>query len=271
MGADQPPIVSMPAIDTEVHAFARAFPTESGFRQDARKRYTWQEHSGHLLVSEMDHANVEQAFLISYDGYDMPYYMYATGAGRESFRGGADYCRHFAELYPDRLVWFVTLRDPRERFGLAPAERRLDQGAAGFKVFPGFLETNIDDPSLMEAYALAADRGARIIFGFEDTNRSTTPSISEVWEAFGRVAESFPTIPMQTNHFGYLDVRSTEAQIMFEVVAAHPNIYVSCACLQSMWEDEHEYPFRGLSPPARVAQGSRRRRPDGVRDRLALA
>jgi predicted TIM-barrel fold metal-dependent hydrolase len=234
----------IPAIDTETHAFYRAFPPESGFSEDRRRLYSWQERSGDLLVAEMDHAGVEKAFLISYDGWDMPYYMDVKDAGRESFWGGADYCRRFAERYPDRLLWFVTLRDPRERFGLAPLERRLDQGAHGIKVFPGFLETNIDDPALMEAYTLVAERGRRIIFGFEDTNRPTTPTIAEVWEAFARVAAAFPDLPMQTNHMGYLDPRADEARLMFEVVAAHPNIYVSCSCLQFMWEDEHEYPFR---------------------------
>ena len=48
---------------------------------------------------------------------------------------------------------------------------------------------------------------------------------------------------MQTNHMGYLDPREPEADLMYEVVRAHPNIYVSCSCLISMWEDEHEYPF----------------------------
>ena len=31
---------------------------------------------------------------------------------------------------------------------------------------------------------------------------------------------------------------------MFEIVRSHPNVYVSASCLQFMWEDEHEYPFR---------------------------
>jgi predicted TIM-barrel fold metal-dependent hydrolase len=234
----------IPAIDTETHLFYRAFPPEAGFAEDRRKLYSWQERSGDLLIAEMDHAGVEKAFVISYDGWDMPYYMQVKGAGRESFWGGGDYCRRFAEQYPDRLVWFTTLRDPRERFGLAPLERRLDEGASGIKVFPGFLEINIDHPALMEAYALVEERGGRLIFGFEDTNRPTTPTIHEVWEAFGRVAAAFPALQMQTNHWGYLDVRTPEAKRMFEVVSEHPNMYVSCSCLQFMWEDEHEYPFR---------------------------
>ena len=233
----------IPAIDTEAHAFFRAFPPEAGFVDDRRKLYTWQERTGDLLVAEMNHAGVEKAFLISYDGWDMPYYMTAKSAGRESFWGGADYCRHSAQTYPDRLLWFVTLRDPRERKGLEPLERRLAEGVHGIKVFPGFLETNIDDPTLMEAYALVHERGRRIIFGFEDTNRPETPTIHEVWEAFGRIAEAFPDLPMQTNHMGYLDPRMPEAERMFEIVRGHPNIYVSCSCLQFMWEDEHEYPF----------------------------
>jgi predicted TIM-barrel fold metal-dependent hydrolase len=234
----------IPAIDTETHAFYRAFPPESGFDEDRRKFYSWQERTGDLLVAEMDHAGIEKAFLISYDGYDMPYYMEVKEAGRESFWGGADYCRRFAERYPDRLLWFVTLRDPRERFGYEPLKRRLAQGARGIKVFPGFLETNIDDPVLMKAYEMVQDEGRLLMFGFEDTNRPTTPTTLEVWEAFGRVANAFPDLPMQTNHMGFLDPRKDEAKRMFEIVGEHPNIYVSTSCLQFMWEDEHEYPFR---------------------------
>ena len=173
----------------------------------------------------------------------MPFYMDAVSADRGSCWGGADYCRHAAEKHPDRLLWFTTLRDPRDRYGLAPLERHLDQGAYGIKVFPGFLETNIDDPMLMDAYSMVQDKGRRIIFGFEDTDRPSTPTTLAVWEAFARVAEAFPDLPMQTNHMGYLDPREPEADLMYEVVRAHPNIYVSCSCLISMWEDEHEYPF----------------------------
>jgi len=233
----------IPAIDTEVHLFYRAFPPESGFSEDRRKLYSWQERTGDLLVAEMDHAGIEKAFLISYDGWDMPYYMEVKSAGRESFWGGADYCRVWAERYPGRLLWFVTLRDPRERFGLGPLEKRLDQGAYGIKVFPGFLETNIDDPALMEAYALVHERARRVIFGFEDTNRPGAPATLDVWDAFARVTEAFPDMPFQTNHMGYVDPRTPDAERMFEIVRAHPNIYVSCSCLQNMWEDEHEYPF----------------------------
>lgn len=233
----------IPAIDTETHLFYRAFPPESGFAEDRRKRYSWQEMSGDLLLAEMDHAGVETAFVISYDGWDMPYYMTAKSAGRESFWGGADYCRHFARKYPDRFKWFITLRDPRERKGYEPLERRLEEGAHGIKVFPGFLETNIDEPYLMRAYQLVRDAGRRVIFGFEDTNRPSTPTVHEVWEAFGRIAEAFPDLPLQTNHMGYIDPRTPEAKRMFEIAREHPNIYVSTSCLQFMWEDEHEYPY----------------------------
>lgn len=233
----------IPAIDTETHLFYRAFPPESGFNEDRRKRYTWQEMSGDLLLAEMNHADVKMAFVISYDGWDMPYYMTVKKAGRESFWGGADYCRHFVRKYPDRFKWFVTLRDPRERMGTEPLERRLSEGAHGIKVFPGFFECNIDEPFLMRAYEIVAKAGGRVIFGFEDTNRPGTPTTLEVWEAFGRIARAFPDLPMQTNHMGCIDPRSTEAKRMFEIVHQHQNIYVSTSCLQFMWEDEHEYPY----------------------------
>jgi predicted TIM-barrel fold metal-dependent hydrolase len=234
----------IPVIDTEAHAFYRAFPAESGFKDDLRKRYTWQDHPGDLLLAEMDHAGVERAFLISYDGWDMPYYMASKSAGYESFWGGADYCRRFALQYPDRLLWFVTLRDPRAGTGYDPLERALDGGAHGIKVFPGFLEANIDEPFLMEAYRRVQAHGKHVIFGFEDTNRPNTPTIQEVWDAFARVAAAFPDVQLQTNHMGYIDPRTQAADQMFDITRAYSNLFISCACLQSMWEDEHEYPFR---------------------------
>ena len=226
---------------------------------------------GDLLVAEMDHAGVEKAFLISYDGWDMPYYMRSRRPDASRSGAAPTTAGLRRERYPDRLLWFVTLRDPRERKGLEPLERRLDEGAHGIKVFPGFLETNIDDPVLMEAYALVHERGRRVIFGFEDTNRPTTPTMHEVWEAFARVAEAFPDMPFQTNHMGYLDPRQPEAERMFEIVREHPNIYVSCSCLQFMWEDEHEYPFPPLPRADPRAARRLRRRPDRLRHRLALA
>ena len=70
----------MTIIDTEAHASYRAFPRESGFTHSPLQRFTWQEHSGDLLVAEMDNAGVDRAWLISYDGTDMRYYMDAAGA-----------------------------------------------------------------------------------------------------------------------------------------------------------------------------------------------
>src|SRR5258705_12007209 len=101
----------IPAIDTETHLFYRAFPPEAGFAEDRRKLYSWQGRSGDLLIAEMDHAGIEKAFAISYDGWDMPYYMQVKGAGRESFWGGGDHCPPLREPSPRCLARFTRLRD----------------------------------------------------------------------------------------------------------------------------------------------------------------
>jgi hypothetical protein len=73
------------------------------------------------------------------------------------------------------------------------------------RYFLGFLETNIDDPSLMDAYRLAGARSRPVIFSLEDTNRLQTPTTLEVSPTVGRVAEALPELNFQTNHMGYIE------------------------------------------------------------------
>src|SRR5262245_167703 len=100
-------------VDTEAHVLYRVWPIAADPGGDLIERYRWHEHSGDLLVAEMDRAGVDKAFLIGYDGYDFGYFMERLGGGPDDFWGGRTYARHFAAKHPDRLLFVTTLRDPR--------------------------------------------------------------------------------------------------------------------------------------------------------------
>lgn len=234
-------------IDTEAHCFDRCFDLDDPMQKGWLFRYRWQPHPGQLLKEEMDFAGVDQAFLISYDGFDMEFYMdykHGAGGGPEQFWGGAAYCRRAQERWPDRFYWYTTLRHPERNKGMYYLQQHIDEGAVGIKVFPGFLEVNIDDRRLYPAYELCAQHGCPVIYGFEDLHPPATPTLTEVHEAFGRVGRDFPTINFQTNHMGVCDPRiHAEAHALFDAVADQDNLYISLSCLQTQWNDDVEYPF----------------------------
>src|SRR5262245_10955397 len=64
-------LVSAVTIDTETHLIFRMWPVEANPDYSRVFRLTSQEHSGDLLVDEMDRANVDHAIVISYDAIDL--------------------------------------------------------------------------------------------------------------------------------------------------------------------------------------------------------
>jgi predicted TIM-barrel fold metal-dependent hydrolase len=232
-------------IDTEAHLMNRAFPLENESEEGWFFRYRWHAHPGPLLKAEMDHAGVDKAIVISYDGFDMEYYMRYKhdGSGPEDYYGGASYCYRAMKRYPERFLWFTTLRDPRRPSGLTYLEQHFSWGALGIKVFPGFLAMGIDDDALLQVYDICRDHGKRVIFGFEDTHPPETPSLAEVHRQLATVAERFPDVNFQVNHLGCVDPRRPEAEAFFASVRPYPNVFVSTACLQTQWNDGSEYPF----------------------------
>ena len=240
-------------IDSETHVIERLMPIETNPEMSPTRRFTWHPHSGDLLVAEMDRAGVDKVIMISYDADDVHHWLRSVGKRAEDFRGGKKYTLLYVRKYPDRLLWFTTLADPlRHPDYLDIMRSDLDEGALGIKVFPAHCLIAADDPRLMAAYRVCAERGGKIMIALEDRDPPRTPLLREYHEQLDRVFSTFPDAHFQINHGGNVDPNSAEAEYFYSTVRAHGNVWVSTGPVEENgpddtgldWRDGHEYPFR---------------------------
>ena len=251
------PIVDFPVVDTETHVFVRAWPIETSPHMSPVDPFTRTEHSGELLVAELDRAGVGSAVVIGYDGYDFPQFMARFESAPADFMGGRAYTRGWAERYPDRLRYVTTLFHPRTPGWLESLAAELDAGALGVKIFPAYLRLDPDAPEIRAAFDLLRERGRAAVFGFEDTAPPETPSLAEYYEAIGRLAADYADVPIQLNHGANAHPDGPEFPVLRGIVAASPSLLVSTSVLGGPlmeWEDGWRYPFPGyLGKLARYA------------------
>lgn len=232
-------------IDTEAHVLYRVWPIESNPSGSLVERYRWHEHSGDLLVAEMDRAGVDAAFLVAYDGYDFGYFMERLGGGPDDYWGGRTYARRFAAKYRDRFYLVTTLRHPGAFDALGELERELD-GAIGVKVFPSYLGLSVRDERLLQAYRLCAERRRLVIFGLEDTEPPRTPGLAEYFDEIGEVCAELPELRVQVNHGGCVEFESADAAELFDLVRSRATIYLSTSVLSGVsmeWRHGWRFPF----------------------------
>jgi Amidohydrolase len=238
-------LVGYPVVDTETHTFVRCWPIETSPQVSAVEPFTRTEHSGALLVAEMDRAGVDVAILIGYDGNDFPDFMRRHGSEPADFMGSRAYTRSWAERFPERLKYVTTLQSASQ-MGLQRLNEELQAGAVGVKIFPPYLRLQADATEIRAAFDMLAARSGASAFGFEDTMPPDTPSLSEYYEGIARLAEDYPGVPIQLNHGANADAFGPEISLLFEVASAHRNVLISTSVLggPSMdWEDGWNYPF----------------------------
>jgi predicted TIM-barrel fold metal-dependent hydrolase len=141
-------IADVPVVDTETHVFVRSWPIDTSPHMSPVDPFTRTEHSGALLVAELDRAGVGAAVLIGYDGYDFPQFMARFRSAPADFMGGRAYTRGWAERYPGRLHYVTTLFHPRMPGWLDSLVAELDAGALGAKIFPAYLRLAADYPDV---------------------------------------------------------------------------------------------------------------------------
>jgi predicted TIM-barrel fold metal-dependent hydrolase len=230
-------------IDSETHVIYRAWPIETNPSRSRVEGFTWHEHSGDLLSDEMDRAGVDRTFLISYDGYDVEWYLRSIDTTPEDFITGKKYTRAAIAAHPDKFWWFSTLKDPRNPDNLQLVRDDFDDGAIGLKIFPSFLVIAADDPSLMEVYRMCIEGNRRVILSFEDAHPPETRSIPEFFQELDRVLTELPDLRVQLNHGGCIDPLTEDIDVVAPVVNAHANVWVSTAMMGLLWDDGTEYPF----------------------------
>jgi predicted TIM-barrel fold metal-dependent hydrolase len=230
-------------IDTESHLCLRAWPSEAYPDAPRYEHYHWHEHGADLFVSEMDRAGVDRAFVISYDGYDFAPFMRRLGFTPSDFYGGVPYTRGWIDRYPDRLVWFTTLQDPRDPDNLRLLAEQLSDGAAGCKFFPAYLDLEFSDPAMTGVYDLLESLDRRLMVGLED---SPEPSL-RLRDA-ARALASRLGLPVQFNHGGSVRFDSSEdLEAVAELTRQTERVFISTSVLGGPWmewDDGTEYPFR---------------------------
>ena len=239
-------LTEYPVVDTETHVFVRSWPIETSPQMSAVDPFTRTEHSGALLVAEMDRAGIDTAILIGYDGYDFPQFMRRFDSAPADFMGGRAYTRRWAERFPDRLKYVTTLVHPRTPGWLDLLVEELAAGALGVKIFPAYLRLDSDAPEIRAAFDVLRERGRAAVFGFEDTIPPDTPSLAECYDGVGRLAVDYAEVPIQLNHGANADPSKDEFGVLCGVVNAHANVLVSTSVLGGPlmeWEDGWLYPF----------------------------
>jgi predicted TIM-barrel fold metal-dependent hydrolase len=232
-------------IDTECHVAYRFMPIEQNPTASRVQHHTWHEHSGDLLVDEMDRAGVDAAILISYDAIDSAWFLERSGAEPEDFVTGRKYTLEAFRRHPERFWWFTTVKHPERFDALGLLKRDFSDGATGIKVFPPYLGMRATHPGLMDVYRLCAEQDRRVIFSFEDHQYPETPSLDQYFADLDEIAAEFSAVRFQINHGGCVEPlkpNSTTA-MFYDVVDRHPNIWVSTSVLGMVWDDETEYPF----------------------------
>lgn len=158
-------LVDHVVVDTETHVFVRCWPIETSPQMALTDPFTRTEHSGALLVAEMDRAGVDVAILIGYDGYDFAQFMTRFGSVPADFMGGRGYTRGWAERFPERLRYVTTLREPRLSGSDERLAGELDGGAVGVKIFPVYPGLDSDAPEIRAAFDVLSDRGKDGVVG----------------------------------------------------------------------------------------------------------
>jgi predicted TIM-barrel fold metal-dependent hydrolase len=230
-------------IDTETHVLLRLWPIEYNPDQSRALHYTWHEHSGELLVAEMDRAGVDKTFLISYDAEDILWFLQRNGASAEDCIAGEKYTLSAVEQWPDRFIWFATIKHPHRADTLERIEDAFSRGAAGIKIFPAYVPLPIDDPAFDAVWAACETYDRRVIIAFEDTEPPITPSERDYFLQLDGVLKRHPGLWFQVNHAGSTDPLAPDAEVIFEVTRDNPNLMLSTSLLSMRWDDETEYPF----------------------------
>lgn len=114
------------------------------------------------LLRQIDEAGIDKAFIISYTPVDvMAHYPpdkqdYMVTVFQHYLT--KDYFIRAWEGPPDRFVWFADSIDSRVPGYVERAAQDLDRGAAGLKLLPLFVDTEMDDPRWRPIFELLHER-----------------------------------------------------------------------------------------------------------------
>lgn len=247
-------------IDTETHVlrFARSyFNNPKHPMANMTREHTWREQPAALLVAEMDQAGVDKAFLLSYDAEDIDWGHRQKGFSIEDFSGGRKYTLVQARAFPDRFLWFNTLKDPRREETLEQIREDASIGMVGIKIFPAYIDVSLVQDEMRAVWDLCRELDLRVLISLENVRLSRTRTLPTYMHELDEVLGSYADLRFTLLHAGSADPLTPAADEVFRVTRAHSNLYLSTAILGMTtavhvaegetppidWEDGSEYPY----------------------------
>jgi predicted TIM-barrel fold metal-dependent hydrolase len=234
-------------IDSETHVlrFARSYrntPNAKHYRMN--RHFTWHEHPAELLVTEMDLAGVDKTFLLSYDAEDTAWSAQQHGYTMEDFSGGRKYTLLQARQYPDRFLWFNTVKDPKRYDSAALIRDDAALGMVGIKLFPAYIAISLLQDDMQPVFESCRDLDLRVLISLETLRPPQTKSLEEYLAELDDLLGTYPTVRFALLHVGCADPLAPAADEVFRLTAKHANLYLSTAMPGCVWDDGSEYPFR---------------------------
>lgn len=213
----------------------------------------------------MDEVCIDKAFLISYTPIDvMAHYppekrahmlaVFQHYLSREHFIGVRD--RH-----PERFAWFADSIDPRVPGYVERAAQDLDQGAAGLKLLPLFVDTEMGDERWRPLFELLRERGKPCIIDlswwyadldyFAPSVYGKYETYTEYVQGLAALAADFPEVRIQLAHYGAPRLQDRgDATIHYQrleepiaLVRAHPNMCFDLAAYQHLIRQGELFPY----------------------------
>ena len=233
-------------IDTESHLFYWARNSHTNPQETIRRHYTWHEHNADLFVAEMDHAGVDKAFLISYDGEDTRFAAQVAGFDMEDFAGGKKYCLREIAKYPDRFYWYSVIKDARLYDTKELIHMDLERGARGFKLFPAFIAADLSSDFWLDIFRYMQEQKSTLLISYEFLLPPKTLTIEGYLAQLDKMLDEITEMPVALLHAGCIDPLLPKSQLVIDLVKKHSNLYLSNAMPGAVWDDGCEYPFANL-------------------------
>ena len=220
------------------------------------------EASGDWLVSSMDLAGVDKAFLISFTPEDIACAL--AGLDPKDFGKSLseEYVVEIVAKYPGRFYWFPGHVDPNKDGYLEKAESYLERGATGFKLCTSFMGLYPDDPKLMKLYELCSRKTVPAIVDYSFwyiNDVETMPmkmhpkNYAEFLKHVANMASALPDVNFHIAHYGSPEDTVKLAETgdftalapFVELMRSHDNLFADTAALPFL--ETEEYPFPGTS------------------------
>ena len=252
-------------IDSHTHVFDRSvggaeenFPLWPGVTHGA---------SGPDLLRQMDGSGVDKAFLISYTAVDVMAHYHPDKRDHlvSVFQHylTKDYFIRVWEGNPDRFVWFADSIDPRVPGYVERAEQDLNRGAAGLKLLPLFVDTELGDPRWRPIFELLHKHGKPCIVDLSWWYADQpwfSPSVYGKYETYTdyvqglrELAADFPDVKIQLAHYGTprLQDRGDPAHTIhydrlqepIELMRAHSNLRCDLSACQHLIPKNEPFPY----------------------------